>query len=226
MPYYLLQKLGMRPVEAGRFLRAILLSRDPVHMQAQPSAVPPNQAHRPRRSHLFSSAPRWMLLIPLTIVGLLAGLVGMTFSFDQQVGTLHDDHGLPEQILGVLASTSARVIVLTGRPGANVRLIYDPVRQRGGLVIVRLSDPGDDLTYHLWLVQRGVPHLAATFVPAGDRATFVPFHGDLTRYDSVTIDVGVHNRRSGTVTPILHASLASSSQRQRTAPPVHSLKME
>ncbi len=51
-----------------------------------------------------------MLLIPLVIAGVLAGLAGMTLSFNQHVGTLHEDRGLAEQVLGALAGNSARVI--------------------------------------------------------------------------------------------------------------------
>jgi len=167
-----------------------------------------------------------MLLIPVVIAGVLAGLAGMTLSFNQHVGTLHDDHGLAEQVLGALAGNSARVITLTGRPGASVRLVYDPVRRRGGLLVVRLGDPGDDLTYRLWLIQRGVPRTVATFVPAADRATFVPIREDLTGYDAITIAVGPQNGSAMTATPLLHASLAASSQRLRVPRPTHPLKME
>jgi Anti-sigma-K factor rskA len=167
-----------------------------------------------------------MLLIPVVIAGLLAGLAGITLSFNQQVGTLHDDHGLAEQVLGALAGNSARVITLTGRPGASVRLIYDPVRRRGGLLVVRLADPGDDLTYRLWLIQRGVPHSVATFVPAADRETFVPILEDLTGYDAITIAVGPQNGPTMTATPVLHASLAASSQHLRVPRPTRPLKME
>jgi voltage-gated potassium channel Kch len=150
----------------------------------------------------------------------------MTLSFNQHAGTLHDDRGLAEQILGVLASNSARVITLTGRPGASVRLIYDPVRKRGGLLVVRLGDPGDDLTYRLWLIQRGVPRPVATFVPAADRETFVPIREDLTGYDAVAIVVGPRGGPAITATPLLHASLAVSSQRLRSPRPTRPLKME
>lgn len=168
-----------------------------------------------------------MLLIPVVIAGVLAGLAGLTLSFNQHVGTLHDDRGLAEQVLGALAGNSARVITLTGRPGASVRLIYDPVRRRGGLLVVRLGDPGNDLTYRLWLIQRGVRHPVATFVPAADRATFVPIREDLTGYDAITIAIGPQNGPAMTATPVLHASLAASSQRLRAPrPTTHPLKME
>lgn len=199
----------------------------PVRMHAQPSAVPSNQLFGLRRAHLFTSPPRWTLLIPVVIGGVLAGLAGLTLSFNQQVGTLHDDRGLAEQVLGALAGNSARVITLTGRPGASVRLIYDPVRRRGGLLVVRLGDPGDGLTYRLWLIQRGVRRPVATFIPAADRATFVPILEDLTGYDAITIAIGPQNGPAMTATPVLHASLAASSQRLR-APrsTTHPLKME
>lgn len=195
-------------------------------MHVQPSAVPSDQPFRSRRSRLFTSPPRWMLLIPLAIAGVLAGLAGMTLSFNQHVGTLHDDHGLAEQVLGALAGSSARVITLTGRPGASVRLVYDPVRRRGGLLVVRLGDPGDDLTYRLWLIQRGVRRPIATFVPAADRATFVPIHEDLAGYDAITIAVGPQNGPAMTATPVLHASLAASALHLRAPRPTHPLKME
>ncbi|HLQ64779.1 MAG TPA: anti-sigma factor [bacterium] len=192
----------------------------------QPRSVSSDQPLRSRRSRLLISPPRWMLLIPVVIAGVLAGLAGMTLSFNQHVGTLHEDRGLAEQVLGVLAGNSARVITLTGRPGASVRLIYDPVRRRGGLLVVRLGDPGDDLTYRLWLIQGGVRHPVATFVPASDRATFVPIREDLSGYDAITIAVGPQNGPSMTATPVLHASLAVSSQRLRVPRPTRPLKME
>ncbi|HVH30760.1 MAG TPA: anti-sigma factor [bacterium] len=195
-------------------------------MHVQSSAVPSDQSHRSRRSHLFTPPPRWTLLIPVVIAGVLAGLAGMTLSFNQQVGTLHDDHGLAEQVLGALAGNSVRVITLTGRPGASVRLIYDPVRRRGGLLVVRLADPGDDLTYRLWLIQRGVGRPVATFVPAADRATFVPIREDLAGYDAITVAVGPQNGPAMNATPVLHASLAASSQHLRVPRPARPLKME
>ena len=195
-------------------------------MHAQPRAVPSDQPLRLRRGHLFTSPPRWTLLIPVVIAGGLAGLGGMTLSFNQQVGTLYDDRGLAEQVLGALAGNSTRVITLTGRPGASVRLIYDPVRRRGGLLVVRLGDPGNDLTYRLWLIQRGVRRPIATFVPAADRATFVPILEDLTGYDAITIAIGPQNGPAMTATPVLYASLAALSQRLRLPRPTHPLKME
>jgi len=166
------------------------------------------------------------LYIPVAIAAVLVLLAGMIVSFNQRVGTLHDDRGLPEQILGVLASKSARVVSLTGRPGASVRLVYDSQRNRGALIVVRLPDPGDNLTYRLWLVQRGTPHAIAAFLPAPDRATFVPVRADFARYDTVAVGVGARGDPSVSARPVLQATLASSQTRVRRAGHPTPLRME
>jgi hypothetical protein len=167
-----------------------------------------------------------MLLIPVVIAATLAVLAGMTLSFNERVGTLHDDRGLPEQILGVLASDSARVITLTGRPNASVRLVYDPVRRRGALIVVRLAAPRDDLMYRVLLIQRGVPRSVASFVPAEDRATFVPIQADFSNYDAVAIVVGSHRGPAITATPVMRATFAVSAQRLRPTRHTRPLRME
>lgn len=183
-------------------------------------------ARRTSSSRLHRSAPRWTLFIPVAIAAVLVLLAGMIVSFNQRVSALHNDRGLPEQILGVLASKSARVVALTGRPGASVRLVYDPSRNRGMLVVVRLADPGDNLTYRLWLVQRGIPRTVAAFLPAADRATFVPVRADFARYDAVAVAVGARSGPSVSAKPVLQATLASSETRVRPVRRHPPLRME
>jgi len=185
-------------------------------MPAQHSSPqPPSRHASARRSRLHRSVPRWTFFVPIAIAAVLVLLAGLIAAFNQGTSALHEDRGLPEQILGVLASESARVITLTGRPGASVRLVYDPARKRGGLVVVRLADPGDDLAYRLWLIDRSGPSVVATFVPSSDRATFVPIQADFARYDAVAVAVGSRSRASVAATPILRATFTSQEKRAR-----------
>lgn len=169
----------------------------------------PNQQPGSRRGRLHRSAPRWMLLVPAAIAAVLLLLGGLIVTFNQRTSSLPEDQGLAEQVLGVLAGASGRVATLTGRIGASVRLVYDPVRKRGALVIVRLPDLGDDLVYRLWLIDANGPRSVAVFSPNANRATFVPVRADFARYHSVAITVGPRGHSIGTTTPVLQATLAA-----------------
>ena len=184
-------------------------------MPAQHSSPQPSRHASARRSRLHRSAPRWTLFVPIAIAAVLVLLVGLIAAFNQRASGVRADHGFAEQVLGLMASESARVITLTGRPGASVRLVYDPARRRGGLIVVRLAEPGDDLAYRLWLIDRSGRSVVATFVPSSDHATYVPFTADFARYDSVAVTVGLRNRSAGSATPILQATLASQEKRLR-----------
>jgi hypothetical protein len=157
-----------------------------------------------------------MLFVPVAIATGLMLLSGMIVSFNQAIS--EHDRGLPEQILGVLAGKAARVIALTGRPGASVRLVYDPVRNRGGLVVVRLPDLGDNLAYWLVLIKRGMPKTVRSFQPASDRTTFVPIQADFKNYDAVAVAVGSRHGLSASATPVLQATFASSIDRLEPIP--------
>lgn len=185
-------------------------------MPAQHSSSQPTSRHASaQRSRLHRSAPRWTFFIPIAIAAVLVLLMGLIAAFNQRASAVRLGQGPAEQILGVLAGESARVIKLTGRPGASVRLVYDPVRKRGALVVVRLADPGDDLAYRVWLIDRSGPRAVATFVPSSDRATFVPIQADFARYDAVAVAVGSRSRASVDATPILRATFASQEKRVR-----------
>lgn len=168
-----------------------------------------SQQAGPRRGRLHRSAPRWTLFIPVAIAAVLVLLGGLIVAFNQHVSSLPEDEGLSEQVLGVLAGTSGRVATLSGRVGASVRFVYDPVRKRGALVVVRLPDPGDDLVYRLWLIDASGPRTVAIFSPKADRATFVPVRADFARYHTVAITVAPRGRSVGTTTPVLQATLAA-----------------
>jgi len=162
-----------------------------------------------RRGRLHRSAPRWLLFIPVAIATVIVLLAGLIVTFNQHTSVLPEDQGLAEQILGVLAGTSGRVATLTGRMGASVRFVYDPVRKRGALVVVRLPELGNDLVYRLWLIDANGPRTVAIFSPNADRATFVPVRADFARYHSVAITVGPRDHSVGTGTPVLQATLAA-----------------
>src|SRR5438132_3161610 len=170
---------------------------------------PNRQPGFPRRGRLYRSAPRWMLFVPVAIAAVLVLLGGLTVAFNQRTSALPEDQGLAEQVLGVLAGTSGRVATLTGRMGASVRFVYDPVRKRGALVVVRLPELGNDLVYRLWLIDASGARTVATFSPNADRATFVPVRADFARYHSVAITVGPRGHSVGTGTPVLQATLAA-----------------
>jgi len=118
-----------------------------------------------RRGRLHRSAPRWLLFIPVAIATVIVLLGGLIVTFNQHISVLPEDQGLAEQVLGVLAGTSGRVATLTGRMGASVRFVYDPVRKRGALVVVRLPELGNDLVYRLWLIDASGARTVATFSP-------------------------------------------------------------
>src|SRR5437899_3344865 len=155
------------------------------------------------------SAPRWLLFIPVAIATVIVLLGGLIVTFNQHISVLPEDQGLAEQVLGVLAGTSGRVATLTGRMGASVRFVYDPVRKRGALVVVRLPELGNDLVYRLWVIDASGARRVAIFSPNADRATFVPVRADFARYHSVAITVGPRGHSVGTGTPVLQATLAA-----------------
>lgn len=167
-----------------------------------------------RQARLHRSAPRWIVAIPVAIAAGLLLLSGMIVSFTQTLSE-QQDRGLPEQIFGVLASKAARVIALTGRSGASVRLVYDPIRNRGGLMVVRLPDLGDNLAYWLVLVKQGTRKAVASFRPASDRTTYIPIRANLKDYDAVAIAVGSSQSLAASARPVLQATLASSIDRTR-----------
>ncbi len=176
-------------------------------MPAQQTSQPSRSASM--RSRWLRSVPRWTFAVPAAIAASVVLLVGFIAAFNQGASAVRPDQGFAEQILGVMAGESARVITLTGRSGASVRLVYDPIRKRGALVVVRLADPGDDLAYRLWLIDRSGAKAVATFVPSSDRATLVPVQADFGRYDAVAVTVGPRGRSSADATPVLRATLAS-----------------
>lgn len=199
----------------ARFLLAIFAFLEGhFHMPAQQISQPSRHAST-RRSRWLRSVPRWTFAVPVAIAAAVVLLVGFIAAFNQGASAVRPDQGFAEQILGVMAGESARVITLTGRSGASVRLVYDPVRRRGVLVVVRLADPGDDLAYRLWLIDRNRARAVATFVPSSDRATLVPVQADFGRYDAVVVTVGPRGRSSLSATPVLRATLASSETRSR-----------
>ena len=130
---------------------------------------PNRQPGFPRQGRLHRSAPRWLLFVPVTIAAVLVLLGGLIVTFNQRTSALPEDQGLAEQILGVLAGASGRVATLTGRTGASVRFVYDPIRKRGALVVVRLPNLGEDLVYRLWLIDASGPRTVAIFSPVSRR---------------------------------------------------------
>ncbi len=193
-----------------------------------PARHTPSSSQHPesRRGRLHRSAPRWTLLVPVAIAAVLVLLGGLIAAFNQRTSALLEDRGLAEQILGVLAGESGRVATLTGRIGASVRFVYDPVRKRGALVVVRLPDPGDDLVYRLWLIDASGPRSVATFLPEADRATFVPVRADFAHYQSVVVAVGPRTQSVRSATPVLQATLAAQEKLIRPLRHTPPLRME
>ncbi len=132
---------------------------------------------------------------------------------------LQDSLGPSAEALAVLASRSARVVSLQGRRGARVRLVYDPARRRGVLVVVRLGEPGAGRVYRVWLTDGGPPQPVAAFVPAPDPVTLVPVRADFSRARTVAVDAGPATRATREGPPLVQASLASSSERWRPPRP-------
>ncbi|TMI76089.1 MAG: anti-sigma factor [Bacillati bacterium ANGP1] len=187
---------------------------------------PNRQPGFPRQGRLHRSAPRWLLFVPVTIAAVLVLLGGLIVTFNQRTSALPEDQGLAEQILGVLAGASGRVATLTGRTGASVRFVYDPIRKRGALVVVRLPNLGEDLVYRLWLIDASGPRTVAIFSPKADRTTFVTVRADFARYHSVAVAVGPRTLSVGTGTPILQATLAAQEKLIRPLRHTPPLRME
>src|SRR5438876_9413878 len=158
-----------------------------------------------RRGRLHRSAPRWLLFLPFAIATWIVLLGGLNVTFNHHTIVLPQDQGLAEQVLGVLAGASGRVATLTGRMGASVRFVYDPVRKRGALVVVRLPELGNDLVYRLWLIDASGARTGATFSPNADRATLVPARADFARYHSVAITGGPRRHSAGPGAPARQA---------------------
>jgi hypothetical protein len=144
------------------------------------------------RGRLVRPAPRWIKYVAFVLAAVITLLSGLILSFNQLAWAVErSGGGVPEQILGVLAGASAKIVRLTGRSGASVRLVYDPNRSRGALVVVRLPAQSEEITYRVWLVGReGTARKnVAVFQPAMDRETVVSVKADFSRYEAVEVTV-------------------------------------
>ncbi len=172
-----------------------------------------------RRFPWRARAPAWALGAAAALAAGVVTVAAMTASAYRRSVALHAGLRAPADVLAVLASRSARVVALQGRQGASVRLVYDPLRRRGALVVIRLADPGQGLLYRVWLVDGGRPLPAGAFAPASDRTTLVAVRADFTRARAVAVEVGRSDRAAWAGTPALQAELASAQRRLRPAAP-------
>ncbi len=161
-------------------------------------------AVRPARAR---AAPprRWGLVLGAAAAALFFALAGLGIAFNQRLAALQDRLTVQEQALALLASPSAKTVVLAGSLRASVRLVYDAPRGQGALVVADLQDPGTDRVYQLWLIAGPQPESAGVFRPAPGRPVIIPLSADFPRYKAVAISVEPAPRGSPqpTTTPIL-----------------------
>ena len=161
------------------------------------------------RSKAMAPAPAWMIGVAVLIVELVLVLAIMTAANYRDQVRLYDRLSAQEpmlDLLDLLHNASAKIVPLTGRSGAGVRLVYSPSLKRGVLLVASLGSPGDEFSYRLWLVGRDGSRTAWAFQSGSDDLTIVPISADFNRYHRVTISVEQRDASRSTV-PILSGSL-------------------
>ncbi|MBI2201688.1 MAG: hypothetical protein HYU43_07075, partial [Armatimonadetes bacterium] len=83
------------------------------------------------RSKATASAPAWMIGAVTLVVELVLVLAIMTAASYRYETGLYNRLSAQEPLLDLLHNASTRIVLLTGRPGASVRLIYDSAQKRG-----------------------------------------------------------------------------------------------
>jgi hypothetical protein len=167
--------------------------------------------------------PRWVLSAAGVLAAGVVAVAALTAAAYRRSVVLHAGLQPSADVLAILASRSARVVTLRGLQGATMWLVYDPVRGRGALVVVRLDDPREGLTYRLWLTDGGPPRPVATFVPASGRLTLLSVQADFSRARTVAVEAGPVGRAGWRGAPVVQAQLASSERRwrpPRSSPPL------
>jgi anti-sigma factor RsiW len=152
-----------------------------------------------------AESPRWALAGLAVAAALIVVLGTVDLRLSQRLATLTTRVETQEQVLALLSSPSARTAVLSGSVTASVRLVYDPARARGALVVSDLRDPGSGLVYQLWLITGKSPQAAGVFRPAPGQPMIVPVIADFRRYQivAVTVERGPLGAQLPTSTPIL-----------------------
>lgn len=156
------------------------------------------------RSKATASVPAWMIGSVTLVVELVLVLAIMTAASYRYETMLYNRLSAQEPLLDLLHTASAKIVLLTGREGASVRLIYDSAQKRGVLLVTNLANPGDDFSYRLWLVGNNGSRTAWAFQAGSGPLTIVPIKADFGRFRSVSISV--EHRNSARSVPILSGS--------------------
>ncbi len=188
---------------AAELAEAVPAEEPPAVVRRQILAVVRPQARiltLPRSWTVAATAAAAVLIIALTAVGV---------SLDRRLTALQERLLAQEQVLALLATPSSKTAALAGAVPANVRLIYDPERRQGALVVADLRDPGANLVYQVWLIAGEQPESAGVFRPVRGQAVIVPLRADFPRYRLVAISVepGPQGSPRPTTTPILSGNL-------------------
>jgi hypothetical protein len=147
-----------------------------------------------------------VVLLALIAASEYARLRVLTASLNALSARLADQ----QTLLAVVASPTARTVVLHGDVPGTVRFVFDVSADRGALIADGLRDPGADRVYQLWLVDDEAARSAGTFRAAPAQPVFVPVRTSLQRYRRVVISVepAPHGALGGpTSAPVLTASL-------------------
>jgi len=131
----------------------------------------------------------WAVGLAAAAALLLVILAGLGVSLSRQLTALSTRLAAQEQVLALLSAPSARSVSLSGSVTAAVRLVYDPDRGRGALVVSDLRDPGREFVYQLWLIAGTQPESAGVFRPAPGQPVVLPIAADFSRYQAVAISV-------------------------------------
>ncbi len=188
---------------AADLAEAVPAEEPPAVLRRQILAVVRPQARvltLPRSWAVAATAAAAVLVIALAAVGV---------SLDRRLTALQERLLAQERVLALLATPSSKTAALAGTVPANVRLVYDPERRQGALVVADLRDPGANLVYQVWLIAGEQPESAGVFRPVPGQAVIVPLAADFPRYRLVAISVepGPQGSPQPTTTPILSGNL-------------------
>ncbi|HET6781226.1 MAG TPA: anti-sigma factor [bacterium] len=153
------------------------------------------------RGKAKAAAPAWLFCVALLVVELVLIVAIMTAASHRNLAVIYSQIAAQEPMLNLLNNASAKILPLTGRPGAGVRLVYDPGQKRGVLLIANLGDPGNDFSYRLWMVGSQGSRSAWDFSAGPDPLTIVPIKADFGRYNRAAIFV--EHKNSSRSAPIL-----------------------
>jgi len=161
------------------------------------------------RQNVIQFRRGWAVGLAATAALLLLVLAGLAVSSSRQLTALSARLAAQERVLALLAAPSSRSVALTGEVKAAVRLIYDPDRGLGALVVSDLRDPGRESVYQLWLIAGAQPESAGIFRPLPGQPIVLPVTADFSRYQAVAISVerAPNGALQPTTTPVLLGKL-------------------